>query len=79
MADSVARSLTIAGIAGRYRSVDSGATPDISANAISVGAARLLAVDPGSLKLAPDPSALKRDCVVSAPSGDDTDLRECVT
>ena len=69
----------MAGIAGRYRSVDSGATPDISANAISVGAARLLVVEPDSLKVAPAPSVLKRDCVVSAPSGDDTDLRECVT
>ena len=29
--------------------------------------------------LAPDPSVLECNCVVSAPSGDDTDLRECVT
>lgn len=29
--------------------------------------------------LAPDPSVLECNYVVSAPSGDDTDLRECVT
>ena len=96
--DWAARSLTMAGIAGRYRSVDSGATPAISAKAISVGAARVLASSAVAVELvsvaeatapaveiteaeslAPVPSVLKRDCVVSAPSGDDTDLRECVT
>ena len=81
----------MAGIAGRYRSVDSGATPAISAKAISVGAARGLASGAVAVELvsvaeateaeslAPDPSVLECNCVVSAPSGDDTDLRECVT